>query len=374
MKTYLVGGAVRDELLGLDVHERDYVVVGATPDEMVAQGFTQVGKDFPVFLHPESREEYALARTERKSGKGYTGFDCYAAPDVTLEDDLQRRDLTINAIAKAADGTLIDPYQGQLDIQRRSLRHVSAAFSEDPLRILRLARFAARFEPLGFSVADETWQLMQSMVAAEELGHLAKERIWQELSRSLLGPSPDVFCRILDELNAWPQLLGVNHWQPVSWSSLEVLRHSLQSEADYRLNIAYTIFAQAILSEGVISDDRELAATLRVPNECAELSALVTLLKQELEPTRLNADCANAVTKVIQRADPIRRPERWQDLLTTLDLLDWGSADVRQRLSQAAVAYQTVNPQTLMELGLQGAALGQALKDKRHEAVCRALQ
>ncbi|MGL4984715.1 MAG: multifunctional CCA tRNA nucleotidyl transferase/2'3'-cyclic phosphodiesterase/2'nucleotidase/phosphatase, partial [Plesiomonas sp.] len=178
MQVYLVGGAVRDQLLGLPIHERDWVVVGSTPEDMLAKGYQQVGKDFPVFLHPQSREEYALARTERKQGLGYTGFVCHAAPDVTLEQDLIRRDLTINAIAQHSDGTLIDPYNGQRDLTQRLLRHISPAFSEDPLRVLRIARFAARFADFGFQIAPETQQLMRTMVAAGELNHLTPERVW----------------------------------------------------------------------------------------------------------------------------------------------------------------------------------------------------
>ena len=185
MKIYQVGGAVRDKLLGLGIKDRDWVVVGATPEAMLDLGFQQVGRDFPVFLHPHSKEEYALARTERKSGKGYTGFVVHASPDVTLEQDLLRRDLTINAIAMAEDGSLVDPYHGQADIEARLLRHVSPAFAEDPLRVLRVARFAARFHHLGFSVAPETLQLMQAITKAGELQHLVPERVWQEWHAAL---------------------------------------------------------------------------------------------------------------------------------------------------------------------------------------------
>ncbi|HOL65466.1 MAG TPA: multifunctional CCA tRNA nucleotidyl transferase/2'3'-cyclic phosphodiesterase/2'nucleotidase/phosphatase, partial [Accumulibacter sp.] len=184
MQVFAVGGAVRDELLGLPLQDRDYVVVGATPAEMLARGFKPVGKDFPVFLHPQTREEYALARTERKTAPGYTGFAIHAAPDVRLEDDLARRDLTINAIARAADGTLIDPYGGVADLQAKVLRHVGPAFVEDPVRVLRLARFAARFAD--FSVAPATMDLMRQMVTAGEVDHLVAERVWQELARGLM--------------------------------------------------------------------------------------------------------------------------------------------------------------------------------------------
>ncbi|MCG8312698.1 MAG: multifunctional CCA addition/repair protein [Pseudomonadales bacterium] len=202
MKTYLVGGAVRDKLLNLPIKDRDWVIVGAKPEELIAQGFTQVGKDFPVFLHPESKEEYALARTERKSGKGYTGFECYAGEDVSLEDDLKRRDLTINAIAQTDAGDIIDPYHGQRDLADKKLRHVSAAFSEDPLRILRVARFLARYQSLGFSIATETHALMQQMVAAGEVNELTSERVWQETERALLEVTPTAYFTALRECGA----------------------------------------------------------------------------------------------------------------------------------------------------------------------------
>jgi len=188
MKVYLVGGAVRDELLGRPVGERDWVVVGATPQQMLDLGYRQVGRDFPVFLHPETREEHALARTERKTGPGYRGFELHYSPNVTLEDDLRRRDLTINAIARDADGALIDPHGGRADIEARKLRHVSDAFNEDPVRILRVARFLARFEPLGFTIAPETAARMRAMVAAGEADALVPERIWQETERALGEP------------------------------------------------------------------------------------------------------------------------------------------------------------------------------------------
>jgi len=205
MQIFTVGGAVRDELLGLPVQDRDYVVVGASPREMLARGFRQVGKDFPVFLHPQSHEEYALARTERKAGHGYHGFAVDAAPTVTLAEDLGRRDLTINAIARAADGELIDPYHGIDDLQARVLRHVGPAFSEDPVRILRLARFAARFSD--FRVAPGTLVLMQEMVAAGEVDHLVSERVWQELARGLMEARPSRMFEVLRQCGALARLL-----------------------------------------------------------------------------------------------------------------------------------------------------------------------
>jgi len=205
MKIYIVGGAVRDELLGRANADRDYVVVGASPQAMLDKGFRPVGKDFPVFLHPETHEEYALARTERKTGHGYHGFAFHAAPDVTLEEDLARRDLTINAMAKAIDGTLVDPFCGQRDLQGKILRHVGPAFAEDPVRILRLARFAARFAD--FSVAPETLTLMRDMVADGEVDHLVAERVWQELAKGLLEEMPSRMFEVLRQCGALPRLL-----------------------------------------------------------------------------------------------------------------------------------------------------------------------
>src|SRR6476660_2054061 len=204
MKAYIVGGAVRDELLGLPVKDRDWVVVGATPEEMLAKGFKPVGKDFPVFLHPRTHEEYALARTERKSGRGYKGFTVHASPEVTLEEDLRRRDLTINAMAKAEDGTLIDPYGGKRDLEQHILRHVSEAFAEDPVRILRVARFAARF---GFDVAPETMALMKQMVASGEADYLVPERVWQEFAKGLMEAAPARMFAVLQECGLRPKLL-----------------------------------------------------------------------------------------------------------------------------------------------------------------------
>ena len=207
MKTYLVGGAVRDELLGYPFTEKDWVIVGATAEDMLKQGFLQVGKDFPVFLHPKTKEEHALARTERKSAPGYKGFTVYASPEVTLEEDLQRRDLTINAIAKDDNGTLTDPYNGIEDIKNKILRHVSPAFSEDPVRVLRVARFAARYAHLGFTIADETMSLMRDMVTAGEVDALIPERVWQEMAKALGEKTPTAFISVLRDCGALQKII-----------------------------------------------------------------------------------------------------------------------------------------------------------------------
>lgn len=235
MKTFLVGGAVRDQLLGLPVKERDWVVVGETPEALLSQGYQAVGRDFPVFLHPKTREEYALARTERKQGVGYYGFVCDANPAVTLEEDLARRDLTINAMAMDADGRVIDPYHGQEDIRQKLLRHVSDAFIEDPVRVLRVARFISRFHYLGFTLAPETRQLMQRMVRAGELTHLVAERVWQEWQQSLLEPNPELFMTtlrdcgalsvVLPEIDALFGVPNERHYHP----EIDTGVHSLQT-------------------------------------------------------------------------------------------------------------------------------------------------
>ena len=251
MKTYVVGGAVRDELLGLSVKDRDYVVVGASPEEMVRRGFKPVGKDFPVFLHPATHEEYALARTERKSGRGYKGFTVHAAPEVTLEQDLARRDLTINAMAKSEDGTLIDPFNGKQDLNDGVLRHVGAAFAEDPVRILRVARFAARF---AFRVAAETLALMQQMVASGEAEHLVPERAWQELARGLAEPHPERMLEVLEQCGLREKLLPELKTRPASLSGPLAVRFAV---------LAWPLEERQI---------EALSDRLRVPGEIRELA------------------------------------------------------------------------------------------------------
>ena len=282
---YVVGGAVRDELLGLPVHDRDYVVVGATPEEMVAAGFKPVGKDFPVFLHPKTHEEHALARTERKSGRGYKGFTVYSAPDVTLEQDLVRRDLTINAIAKDSDGTLIDPFGGKKDLESKILRHVSEAFAEDPVRILRVARFAARF---GFRIADETMALMTMMVAAGETDHLVPERVWQEFSKGLAEPKPALMFEALERCGLRQKLLPDLKSVPTNFSGPLPVRFALLCWS---------------LSE---TDIRALCDRIKVPNEERELALLACRCKDLLNPSK-----PGEFLNLFKRADAFRRPERF---------------------------------------------------------------
>jgi tRNA nucleotidyltransferase (CCA-adding enzyme) len=291
VKVYVVGGAVRDELLGLPVHDRDHVVVGATPEEMARAGFKPVGRDFPVFLHPRSHEEYALARTERKSGRGYKGFTVHAAPDVTLEEDLRRRDLTINAMAKDEHGALIDPFHGEQDLRKGVLRHVSDAFAEDPVRILRLARFAARF---GFTVAPETMELMRRMVASGETDYLVPERVWQEFSKGLTERQPERMFEVLEASGLRARLLPE--------IALSGKLHGSLAQRFARL--AWP------LEE---SEVEALCERLRAPNEVRELALLACRNRTALRASRLAPPAA--LLALLKRADAFRRPERFRELL-----------------------------------------------------------
>lgn len=291
MKAYVVGGAVRDELLGLPVQDRDYVVVGATPDEMVELGYRPVGKDFPVFLHPRTHQEYALARTERKSGRGYKGFTVHAAPDVTLEDDLRRRDLTINAMAKDEGGTLIDPFHGQEDLKKGVLRHVSDAFAEDPVRILRVARFAARF---GFSVHPSTLALMRRMVESGEADFLVPERVWQEFSKGLMEKAPERMFEVLEACGLRERLLP-------EISASEKLQGSLA--------VRFARLAWPLKE----SEVQALCERLRAPNEVRELALLACRSRVALRASRLATP--QALLELLKRADAFRRPERFRELL-----------------------------------------------------------
>ena len=303
MKTYLVGGSVRDQLLGLPVQDRDYVVVGADPAEMLRQGFKPVGADFPVFLHPETHAEYALARTERKTGPGYKGFRFHAAPDVSLEEDLKRRDLTINAMARADDGSLIDPHGGAADLKAGILRHVSPAFAEDPVRILRVARFAARF---GFAVAPETLALMHAMVQAGEADALVPERVWQEIARGLMENSPARMLAVLRECGALARILPeIDH----AFSDPAVPEHlaaRLEHAAarGYALPTRYALLAMDESPE----DAAALAARINAPAECRDLARLAIQERDTLAGApSLDAE---SMLGLIERADLLRRPER----------------------------------------------------------------
>ncbi|MFP5391671.1 MAG: multifunctional CCA addition/repair protein [Gammaproteobacteria bacterium] len=312
MKTYIVGGAVRDELLGLPVQDRDWVVVGATPEQMLAQGFRAVGKDFPVFLHPDTQEEYALARTERKTAPGYRGFVFHTAPDVTLEEDLVRRDLTINAMARAGDGALADPFGGQRDLAARVFRHVSPAFAEDPVRILRVARFAARFPE--FTVAPDTLALMRQMVEQGEVDALVPERVWQELARGLMAARPARMLAVLRDCGAlariMPELDAL--WDvpkaDLGAFTLRVVDHA--AARDLPLAVRFAVLVHAL--DGVDAIDR-LSRRLRVPNDCRELAILARREQGTLSRAALLD--AEAVVTLFERCDAFRKPERFADLL-----------------------------------------------------------
>ena len=342
MKTFVVGGAVRDRLLGLPVQDRDHVVIGATPEQMLAQGFRPVGKDFPVFLHPRTSEEYALARTERKTAPGYKGFLFHAAPDVTLEEDLVRRDLTINAIAQTEDGTLIDPFGGQRDLAARVFRHVSDAFAEDPVRILRLARFAARFAD--FTVAPETEALMQSMVAAGEVDALVPERVWQELSRGLMEQTPSRMFEVLRHCGALARLLPEldSLWRVPQAQATHQAHGSVGMHAMRALDMAARLgrplpgrFAVLMLdlgrgaqtpSEGA-HDHADAARSvalvdgichrLKIPNDCRDLALMST--REQNTVAQSLALRASTVVRLLERCDAFRKPQRFIDMLDVVE-------------------------------------------------------
>ncbi len=307
MKTFLVGGSVRDELLGLPVQDRDFVVVGADPEEMLRQGFRPVGADFPVFLHPETHEEYALARTERKTGPGYKGFAFHAAPEVTLEQDLRRRDLTINAMARAEDGSLLDPHGGASDLRAGILRHVSEAFAEDPVRILRVARFAARF---GFAVAPETMALMRGMVRSGEVDALVPERVWQELARGLMEKSPSRMLAVLRECGALARVL------PEIDRSFErpEVPERLAARLEHAATRGYPLAVRYALLALDLSEDAAARMSERVnaPSDCRELAALAIRERPLAEAPELDAESTLAL---LERADAFRRPERLDRLM-----------------------------------------------------------
>jgi tRNA nucleotidyltransferase (CCA-adding enzyme) len=405
MKIYEVGGAVRDALLGLPVVERDWVVVGGSADELAAQGFRRVGKDFPVFLHPRTGEEYALARTERKTAPGYTGFAFDAAPTVTLEDDLKRRDLTINAIARAEDGELVDPWSGRADIAARVLRHVSPAFSEDPLRVLRVARFAARFAPLNFTIAPDTLALMQDIVAAGEMEALRPERVWQETAKALATQRPDVYvetlracgalARIFPEVDA---LFGVpqpERWHPEIDTGVHVLMAlkmaaRLSQNATVRFAVLTHDLGKATTPQELLPRHHghehrsealleQLCARLPVPNRFRDLARLVARYHgtvhqaQNLKP--------QTVLRLIADADGLRQPQRFEEMLLACEADARGRKGLEEReypqaerLRTALRAAKSVDAgQVKAASGLDGEALGQALHDERLRAVKRAL-
>jgi len=400
MQVYLVGGAVRDRLLGRAIGERDWVVVGATPAELTTQGYTAVGKDFPVFLHPQSKEEYALARQERKVAPGYHGFTTVFSPDVTLEADLKRRDLTINAMAEDAAGHIIDPYGGQRDLQDRWLRHVSEAFIEDPVRVLRVARFAARFSASGFRIAPETAALMARMTDSGEIAALTPERVWRETARALLEPHPEVFFEVLRQCGAlgvlMPELAALDGVpQPAQWHpEVDTLVHvllalAIAAQRQAPLTVRYAVLlhdlGKALTPKDQWPSHRQheelglepigtLSQRLRAPNDCRELALLTsrhhTLVHRALE--------LKAVTlmKLFTDTDAFRRPERFAELLlacecdargrTGLEARPYPQADYLRAAHAAALA-ATLAPEERQ--GLAGPQIGVALQERRLAAV-----
>jgi tRNA nucleotidyltransferase (CCA-adding enzyme) len=317
MKIYAVGGAVRDELLGLPVTDRDWVVVGATPEDMVAQGFKPVGRDFPVFLHPTTHEEYALARTERKTGPGYRGFTIHASPEVTLEQDLERRDLTINAMARDAHGVLVDPFGGMEDLRQRRLRHVSPAFAEDPVRILRVARFAARFkQSFNFVVADDTRTLMQSMVAQGEVDALVPERVWQELARGLAESTPSELFRVLEQCHALPRILPevMPFWAAHGTAALAGV--DLAAHRGHGLPVRFAAWTAILLqqaTQGGRAQLQQLGERLRVPSEIRDLARMTSEHREAISNSATAS--AESLLQLIEQTDALRRPQRFEAML-----------------------------------------------------------
>jgi len=379
MDIFLVGGAVRDKLLGLPVQERDWVVVGASPQEMLALGYRQVGKDFPVFLHPESKEEYALARTERKTGPGYKGFEFHADPGVTLEEDLLRRDLTINAMAENAAGEIIDPYGGRDDLAAGRLRHVSPAFAEDPVRILRVARFAARFGKWGFSVAHGTNALMRRMVAEGEVDHLVAERVWAELARALTCDNPQRFFTVLHGCHAlavlFPEIEREFTAQNAHAQQLPPALLRLQGCAR-ESDDPQVRFAVLMLSLGADLDtDRRLrqvealCARYRAPNDYTRLATLAVRMAERIR----QAD-AGALLDIMETSGAFRDSRRWQQLLAVYRLCGLIDAARAAALDKARSKAAAINAASLDDPALTGPALGQAIQAQRRRLIARALQ
>jgi tRNA nucleotidyltransferase (CCA-adding enzyme) len=400
MQVYLVGGAVRDALLGLPVKERDWVVVGATREQLLNMKYREVGRDFPVFLHPTSHEEYALARRERKVSLGYRGFTVEFGPEVTLEEDLARRDLTINAIAQADDGSLIDPYQGRRDIESRVLKHVSAAFVEDPVRILRVARFSARFAPLGFSIAAETVALMRSMVERGEVDALVAERVWQETAKALCEASAAAFFRVLRECDAlkivYPEidaLYGVP--QPAQWHpeidtgvhTLMVLEQACLLSNDPKVRFAALVHdlgkgttppadwpSHKGHEERSVQIIESLSARLRVPSEYRELSIIVARYHGnvhrafELRP--------KTILEMLERCDAFRRPERFGEMLLACEADSRGRLGLEQTpypqkeyLQAARDAAGAIKPSAQDIAENDGAKIAERLRERRVQAI-----
>ena len=352
MTCYRVGGAVRDTLLGYPHHETDWVVVGSTPEKMISAGFKQVGRDFPVFLHPETKEEYALARTERKAGPGHHRFVVHADPSVTLEEDLERRDLTINAMAMDEAGAVIDPYGGQADLDAKILRHVSPHFVEDPLRVLRVARFAARYHHVGFTVAKETLSLMAQIVAADELPHLSTERVWAETEKALGEQHPEVYWQVLADCGALTALLPELAVSQGMSALARAAPHTNRSDCRWA----------ALLSDLPETRAREASERLKAPNAFCLLATRVSGGRCRIKTTLKDADECMALMKVL---DGLRREEPFEGFCATLIALEQNSVDAQTAidlLRSARDAAQQVKAADFVDKGLSGPELGAAIQ------------
>ncbi|WP_180129265.1 MULTISPECIES: multifunctional CCA addition/repair protein [unclassified Acinetobacter] len=399
MQVYLVGGAVRDHLLGHPYHEKDYVVVGATPEQLLAQGYQPVGKDFPVFLHPETKDEYALARTERKSGHGYHGFEFYTDVNVTLEQDLIRRDLTINAIAMDDAGNVYDPYGGQRDLEQRVLRHVSDAFVEDPLRVLRIARFAARYKALGFKVAEETLELMQELAKSGELEALTPERVWKETSRALMEDHADEYFEVLRACGAlkvlFPEidaLYGIPQ-RPEYHPEIDCGIHTMMSlqqacRANYSLDVRFAVLVHDLgkaltpvdeLPRHIMHEERgvkpvtEICDRMRVPTNTKQLA--ISVCKEHLKCHQALSLKPGTLWRLLQRMDVLRRPERVEAFVQACECDSRGRLGLEDRAYPQAQyvldAMQVVRNIKASDLpsDVKGPDIGEMLIQKRIEAI-----
>ena len=362
MHIYLVGGAVRDQLLNREIKERDYVVVGATIAQMKQLGYTQVGKDFPVFLHPQTKDEHALARTERKQGQGYTGFVCDFNPSITLEQDLERRDLTVNAIAQRDDGTLVDPYNGCADIEKRLLRHVSPAFSEDPLRVLRVARFRARYHALGFHIAPETLALMTTIANSGELAALTPERVWMEWHKALTDGYIDVFLDVLNQCQALAVLCPAlaQRWDKIKSHLCATMTYAREH------NVGETCQFALVMSTLDCQARQDFYRHFRVPNQFAELADALATHQSLLSQSTYSA---KELLALFNQLDIWRRPQRLDDLVAAHTGVCLGDFANKPRLLDSAKAAQAVDAQTYIRQGIKGAAIKEALIQGRLEAI-----
>lgn len=355
MKTYLVGGAVRDKLLRRKIKERDWVVVGATLQEMLARGFKQVGRDFPVFLHPKTHEEYALARTERKTGKGYTQFQCYFDPSVTLEEDLKRRDLTINAIAQTVNGKLIDPYGGIKDLKQKILRHVSAAFAEDPVRILRVARFAARFGD--FKIHPQTNALMRHMLHQGEVDALVPERVWQELERALKEPHPERFFMVLKNCGVLKKLFP------------EIARNFSATIKTLKLSHDSTVRFVSLMHKLKPTTIKHFCKRYRVPNKYCDPALLIAKYKNQFK--RVTQLSASQLLNLLMVLDSYRRPERFYELLNAVTMLTPKSSEQKKHLIKTYQKTAGITGKTLIDQGVPPNVINLALRKLRIHALSK---